>query len=307
MNSINNDLSNKEKQFLYILADYRILTTKQMSYLNEVGLRATQKTAKSLNEKEVIHQSYGNFSTQKGRPETYCFISEKGIKALKQDESLKIYLKSSQNLDKEKLNIKHEILINWFRIHLLNVDRQIDALKTEFLSTNTLFLPKRKNGAPLIADSVEIDNYNKWFVPDGVFSIKSNKQNKSLLFFLEADMSTESLSSNNKTNTTIAHKLKCYYAYFLNLGYKRYQKKWMDEFNGFRVLFLCNTARRKELICRYMDSFDKYNFVWMTDALQLHQNGLAANIWIRGGNRHESLKSILGPSLSFISALKNNQ
>jgi len=302
----NGNLTSREKELLIHLAEYRILTTRQITLIDEAGLRAIQKTLKSLNEKGFLQQSYGNFSSLKGRPEMYCSLSEKGIRTLKSDPGLDIHIQSLLNTDKEKLNIKHELLVNWFRIHLLNLDKQRADFRTDFISTNSLFLPKRKNGMPLIADTTMVDNQNKWFVPDGVFSIKSQKQNKSLLFFLEVDMSTESLSSNNKTNTTIAQKLRCYYAYYLNNGFKRYQKKWQDSFNGFRVLFVCNTARRKDSICRYMDSFDRFDFVWITDAHQLHHNGLAANIWVRGGNIHESLKSILGPSLSFISPLKNN-
>ncbi len=68
--SKNESLTPKEKTLLIQLAEYRFLTARQLSVINDVGLRATQKNLKSLNEKGFLQQSNPNFSSLKGRPET---------------------------------------------------------------------------------------------------------------------------------------------------------------------------------------------------------------------------------------------
>lgn len=77
-------------------------------------------------------------------------------------------------------------------------------------------------------------------------NLKSELQNKSLLLFLEVDMGTESLNTSSLSSNNIASKIKNYRAYFQSQKYKRYETKWNTKFNGFRLLFLTNSAKRKK-------------------------------------------------------------
>jgi hypothetical protein len=137
--------------------------------------------------------------------------------------------------------------LNWSRIHLRHIPQKLPDLKVDFISSSSPFLPLRNNGQVLMSEYFEIEGIKINFVPDGVFYIKSENQNKSLLFFLEVDMGTESLSSRSMKSNNISSKIKNYRAYFQSERYKRYQKKWNTLFNGFRLLFLTNTAERRAL------------------------------------------------------------
>jgi len=136
------------------------------------------------------------------------------------------------------------------------------------------------------------------FIPDGVFSIISKKQNKRLLFFLETDMSSEAITSPNPQVSTIAQKIFNYQTYFLNNGYKRYEKKWKCKLNGFRCLFFTDTPDRSQNISKYIKDHKAKDFYWVTDQHKLFQKGISAKIWHRGGNTPLPPESILGPSLA---------
>jgi len=80
-------------------------------------------------------------------------------------------------------------------------------------------------------------------------------------------------------------------------GYKRYEKEWTEDLNGFRVLFLTNTPQRKESICGFLKTNPSLNFIWITDKEQMFRNGVSARIWVTGGPG-SPLVSILGSTLA---------
>ena len=201
-------------------------------------------------------------------------------------------------LFKDYQRIEHELLVNWFRIHLIHLEEHVPELSVDFISPATPFLRLRQDGSPLISDNVKIDGQERTFVPDGVFSIANKDQQKRLLFFLEVDMGTESIISSNGKSDTISQKVLNYSSYYACGGYKRYQKKWESELNGFRVLFVTNTAQQKETISRFLRESRSYEFVWVTDQKQVFLHGLGSTIWARGGHTETSPHSIIGPTLA---------
>jgi hypothetical protein len=151
---------------------------------------------------------------------------------------------------------------------------------------------------PAISDNIRINGKSIDFIPDGVFSITSKKQNKRLLFFLEVDMGTESLMSSRSTTDTISQKIHNYKAYYLSKKYERYEKRWGCSFNGFRVLFMTNTTSRRLTLSRFISSDRSNDFIWITDQDQMFQHGIGGEIWTRGGDISSSPKSILGPTFA---------
>jgi hypothetical protein len=75
-------------------------------------------------------------------------------------------------------------------------------------------------------------------VPDGLFLIERN--GKRLLYFLEVDLGTESLTGNTYA---LAGKLAPYAAYFDARHYVE-DLHWLGRFKGFRVVFLFNAQQR---------------------------------------------------------------
>jgi hypothetical protein len=132
-----------------------------------------------------------------------------------------------------------------------------------------------------------------------VFYIKSENQNRSLIFFLEVDMGTESLSSGSMKSNNINAKIKNYRAYFRSERYKRYQKKWNTIFNGFRLLFLTNSTERKNSISNLVSTEKTNDFIWIADQHDMFEKGIGGKICSRGGNISIAKESILGPTLYF--------
>jgi hypothetical protein len=290
--------STKQHEMLRLVAEYRSLLASQIAYLNGTGLRAAQKKVTALATNGYLNVASHTLGTKQGRPENIYSLNQRGLALLKRDRGSDVLVSAKWNAEVDNTNIRHELLINWFRLHLLEIERYIPDLRTAFLSATTPFLPLRDSGMPCIADEVSIGGQDEWFVPDGVFSITSRKQKKRLLFFLEADMATEPLRSRQRGKATIAGKVRNYQAYFLSRAYQRYEKQWNDPLNGFRVLFLTNTSKRNEAISRYLHANWSCDFIWVTDAQKMFRHGLSAKIWTRGGQHSRQLESILGSTLS---------
>jgi len=288
----------KDLTFLKQLAEYRVLKVQQIAAMYNISPRAARKKTNAFFGDKLISVMPMNFGQGRGRPENLITISETGIRELYKGKAIDQKITSDRILFRDYSRIEHELLINWFQIHVKYLQKQIPDISTDFISPTTPFLPLRKDGSPLISDTVKNDGQERKFIPDGVFSIAHSDQHKRLLFFLEVDMGTESITSSTGKSDTIRQKVINYRTYFYNESYKRYQKKWECELNGFRVLFVTNTVQQKEVISRFLRESKSYDFSWITSQKQLFQYGLSGNIWARGGNTISPPESILGPSLA---------
>jgi len=290
------ELSLRKLEFLKLIAEYRVLLTAQVALLSGTGQRAAEKTTQMLRHRGYLTFSHYDFEGNRGRPKGVCSLTEEGAELLKREGLIISEIPNHRMTGEEIVHGSHELLINWFRIHLLQIDNHIPDLQTEFISATTPYQPLNENGLPMIADRVSGDDADDGFIPDGVFCIRNEQQNKQLLFFLEVDRSTESIVSvQNPVN--ISQKIRSYRSYFQTKGYKRYEKKWMENLDGFRVLFLTNTPQRKESICGFLRTNSSLNFVWITDKEQMFRHGVSASIWIKGGPSSPP-RSILGSTLA---------
>ena len=299
---MNIKLKQKDLSFLHSIAEYGLVTIRQISALERIGLRAANKRVKALYDAGLVNSKQRGFSSSKGRPELVISLSEKGARILQSESGIDPVIPIDQLTGVAITHIEHQLLINWVIIHLLHIERKIPSLSVSFYSSTTPFLPRRKDGRPLISDSVKIGDEEVRFIPDGAFSIASNDRGKRLLFFLEVDLSTESLTSQSAGND-LEKKLLKYREYFRSGGYKRYQKAWDCQFNGFRLLVIANSSRRMEGISRLVRDMPSSDFVWVTDQEHMFIHGLSAKIWARGGHTDQPLHSILGPTLACESPL----
>lgn len=294
-----NNLTKKDLSFLYLIAEYIILLADQIALLNFTKKRMVQRRISKLSKLNLVNVIPRTFGASIGRPENIISLNENGLKVLKEEKLIdpKIPLERC-NVDNSK-TIEHELLINWSRIHSQYIRKKLPYLKIDFISSKTPFLPIRSNGLPLISESFSVKNSHINFIPDGVFYINNENQNKSLLFFLEVDRGTESLKSNNSNSNNILSKIKNYRIYFYSGKYKRYQKKWNTLFNGFRLLFLTNSPERSKSISNLVNTEKTNDFIWIADQYDMFKKGLGGKIWARGGRNNAPQQSILGPTLNF--------
>jgi len=290
------ELSSRKLELLKLIAEYRVLLTTQVALLSGTGQRAAEKATQMLRDRGYLTFSHYEFEGNRGRPRGVCSLTDRGAELLQRESLIDAEIPNHRMTGEEIVHVSHELLVNWFRIHLLQIDNHIPDLHTEFISATTPFQPLTNDGIPMIADRVSGNAAADGFIPDGVFSIRHEQQNKRLLFFLEADLCTESIvSAQNPVN--ISQKIRSYRSYFQTKGYKRYEKMWMEDLDGFRVLFLTNTPQRKEAICGFLRTNSSLNFVWITDKEQMFRHGVSANIWVKGGPS-SPLESILGPTIA---------
>jgi hypothetical protein len=136
-------------------------------------------------------------------------------------------------------------------------------------------------------------------IPDGVFSITHREiGGKTLLFFLEVDMGTETIASMDRVSKDIRRKVSNYQELFRSGTYKRYESVLKSKLNGFRLLFLANSEARLISLCRLAREMPPSDFIWLTDQGRMFSHGLAAKIWTRGGRNENPPQSILGPGLA---------
>ena len=294
-----NMITKKDQILLLTIAEYKNLKIDQIALLNRSGKGIVQRKVSRLFKNGLVNLSPRNYSTNNGRPENIISISEKGIQFLKKQNLIDNNIPIEKFTLSNQYNIEHELLGNWFRIGLSCLSIKISDLTTDFISPSTPFLPLKKNGFPLISENFKQQNQSINFVPDGVFYIKSNNQNKSLLFFLEVDMGTETLNSYSIKSNNISTKINNYRSYFQSEKYKRYETKWNTKFNGFRLLFLTNTSNRKNKISDLVSSNKTNDFIWLAHQFDMFEKGLGGKIWTRNGNLSTSQESILGPTTNF--------
>jgi hypothetical protein len=132
------------------------------------------------------------------------------------------------------------------------------------------------------------------FTPDAVFGIRDSVADKTCLFFLEVDFGTETMVSPKRDTTDIRQKIINYQWYFQSRGYRRYEEVFKCQLRGFRLLFLTSTRGRLVALCELIQQIRPSNFVWLTECGSLFPDGISAEIWARGGDLHEPLRSILG-------------
>jgi len=294
-----NKITSKEKELLFQISEYQLLSINQIMLLTGKGKREVQRKIENLRNKDFITFLNMKKSDIKGRTEYISFVSDTGATILQNEIEEQVHTATDRIVFKNFHIANHQMLLNWFRIHLNYIPIKLPDLTTDFISSTTPFLPLKNCGLPLISEHFESEQTRIDFIPDGVFYIKSEKQNKSILFFLEVDMGTEPLTTKSSRTNTITTKIKNYRAYFQSEKYKRYQKKWNTLFNGFRLLFLTNSLERKTSICELVSSDKSNKFIWATDQNDLFENGLGGKIWSRGCKLHTPKESILGPTLNF--------
>jgi len=291
-------LTPKDRSLLLEIAEYRILLIEQIALLDNTGKRAVQKRVNTLYKNGILNFSPRNFEINRGRPENIISISEKGVRLLQNENLIDSKIPIERFAPDKSYHIEHELLLNWLRAYLSYISEKIPDLTIDFISSTTPFILLKSNGLPRISESFKQVNRYIDFIPDGVFSVISKEQNKSLLFFLEVDMGTESLNSSGLNSNNISTKIKNYRAYFQCQKYKRYETRWNTKFNGFRLLFLTNSTSRRSTLSRFIYSDKTNDFIWITEQDQMFQHGIVGKIWTRGGDISSSPESILGPTLA---------
>lgn len=294
-------LNKNDRQLLASIAEYRVLTVSQITAIQRKSKQVVRRRLNMMEKAGLILSGTVGFGQSRGRPEKRISLSENGAALLRSND------KALQNVPYNKMSaekiycLEHQLLTNWFWIHLGQIEQTIPQLSVKFLSPTSPFLKRDHNNLPLIFESLPAEGPSKnfsGFTPDGVFNITHKEKKTALLFFLEVDMGTESIASQKRTPNDIRQKIINYQEYFRSHRYKRYEKFWNCKLRGFRLLFLTNTNARMAALSRLVQEMPPSDFIWLTSSKQMFSHGVSAEIWLRGGKQNSPSESILGATMA---------
>ena len=298
MDLVNSKLSRGDRKILSLIALHRILNVSQLEAITQRSRQVIRRRLRFLSHENLILTRMRGCGRGPGRPEDIILITEKAAKLLQNEDIFPEGTPWIPQKNIDSLTIDHDLLVNWFYIHLILIERAIPDLAINPHAPG--FLLKDRGKPYSFFESrirIETGDDSIEFVPDGVFTIWHKGIGKSLLFFLEVDMGTETRASLDRNPGDIRQKILNYKALFRAGHYKRYEGIFESTYKGFRLLFLVNSPSRLVSLCRLVQEMPPSDFVWLTEQNQMFSQGLAANIWVRGGKNNNSLQSILGPQL----------
>jgi hypothetical protein len=299
-----------DSELLFALADFRVLTVSQIAAISNGNIRVVRRRLGVLEDASLVRTMPVSLGRGRGRPERVVSLATGGIDTLRHEGILSRKVPLDHIAPIEPRLLGHQLLVNWFRIRLRHIPRSHSRMAVEFLSPTSPLTPRREDGQPIVCDSVSVGPGARTptdFTPDGVFSITDRKQSKTLLFFLEADMGTETVASPSGRGGDFRRKIATYQAYFRNGHYKRYEKIWRCELRGFRLLVVTATQARLTALCRLVHAVPPSDFVWLTGQDWLLDRGLASPIWARGGRLNSPPESILGTAAAAAAPITGSQ
>jgi len=286
----------KEMAVLETLAEYKLMTLIQLHIRCFSSIQMAGRIIRDLAQQKLIDVSPRAFGQSTGRPENVYSLNANSIKLLKDAGYLDKDISTSHFAEIKQRCLEHQLLANWTRIHLNQIAIKQPDLKVDYLSPVSHY-----DSCKIPIETQELASA---LIPDGVFAITSAAQKKTLLFFLEIDMGTETLFSRDPEILDIKSKILSYQYIYRSSLYKKYESQFQATLNGFRTLFIADTAIRFEQLCRLIRSVRSTAFIWLTDQESMFNNGISDKIWIMGGDTEKGSYSILGPTLTFKNPLK---
>jgi len=292
-------LNRGDKKILSSIALYRILTVSQLAAVTRRSRQVIRRRLRFLFDKNLILMKMRGFGRGSGRPEDIISITEKAAELLLNEGIFSEGISLIHKKDIDFLAVDHDLLINWFYIHLIQIPQSLPDLTINPHAPSFLLNHEEKH-YDFFKSLIRIETGDGFieFVPDGIFTICHRGIGKSLLFFLEVDMGTESRASLDRRPKDVRQKISNYQALFRTGHYKRYEEIYKSKYYGFRLLFLINSSSRLVSLCRLIQEMPPSDFIWLTDQERMFTNGVSAEIWARGGRYDDPPRSILGPKLA---------
>ena len=282
---------------LECLAEYRVLTVTQVTAVFHKSRQVVRRRLHDLEEARLVEVVGSELGRGRGRPENSLGLTERGIDMLKEKSLLGQDVPYEKVLGDSLFGADHQLLLNWFRIHLKEIERVLPRVSIKVLAQNSPFLPKGQDDRLLTTDCSPVPGSGMKgivFWPDAVFAIADSAAGKTCLFFLEVDRGTETIASPKRDMTDVRQKIVNYQWYFQSGGYKRYEEVFKTNLRGFRLLFLTSTHGRLVALCQLVQEMKPSNFIWLTECGRLFADGASAEIWAKGGNLRAPQQSILG-------------
>jgi len=281
---------------LTTLAEHRLLTLHQLAAIHRKNIRALRRRLRELREQGMIETDTRAFGRRRGRPEGIISLGEPGLQLLKKESAIRADVLFDGVGRQGVLCLEHQLLVNDCRVHLAGIGRVVPTINAQFFSHLSPFADRLPDGRTLVQEQFQAADTGErvQFVPDGVFSLSHSELGKTLLFFLEVDMGSETVASPQGSKKDLRQKVVNYRALWVARRWGRYAETWGCSLKGFRVLVLTSTHSRLASACRMVQDMGAPDYVWLADRRRLLGEGIWASIWSRGGRNDLPADSILG-------------
>jgi hypothetical protein len=199
-------LKTTDCSMLECLAEHRILTVSQVGAVFHKSRQVVRRRLRDLEKGGFVGVVGSELGRGRGRPESSLGLTERGIDALKEKGVLGQDVPYEKVLGDCLFAASHQLLLNWFRIHLKEVERILPRLNIKVLAQESPFLPKAQDGRIFITDHSPVPDSGMkgvTFTPDAVFAMTDPVEGKTCLFFLEVDRGTEIMASPRRDMTDI--------------------------------------------------------------------------------------------------------
>ena len=284
-------------EILRMVAECRIVTTPQLAALLSRNGRSLNRRITQLVDQGLLADAARGPGQRRGRPERMVSPAARGVEVLQEQGLIDLQVPTEVILGERVPPQAHQLLLNWVRAHLHYVRTVVRRLKIEFLAHNSPFLPPGFSNISITTDPAPAEAEPQRIIslkPDAAFSISDTAQGKTVLFFLEVDRDTETLASPTRTPTDIRQKILNYGICFDRQAYKKYESLWNCQLNGFRLLFVTDSVPRLSTLCSLVQAMPPSDYIWLTVTDRMFEDGIAAEIWARGGRLDASPQSIFG-------------
>lgn len=302
-------ITNGDIAILSYVAEYKFLTVKQLSALTQRSFQVVRRRLRFLMENKLIAAGKQLFGNGPGPRESVLDLTGKGLELLEGEGILSRHAKYITDRTSGSMFIEHDLLVNWFFIHLLQIERVNPQFKVRHVTVSSHCISEGDPERPFLMERTAVDNLDNGsfiMIPDGVFVISNRESGKTVLFFLETDMGTESLVKSDRSPGDIHHKITGYQELYRSNRYKRYEKVFNAKLNGFRLLFLTTNIGRLKSVGDLVQTMKPSDFIWVADQRQMFSHGISARIWSRGGRYDKPSESILGRELAFETPVVGN-
>ncbi len=191
-------LNKSDYKSLECIAEYRMLTVTQTAAIFHKSRQVVRRRLNNLEQAGLIEIAGREFGRGRGRPENSLGLTGRGADILRDKGLL------NKEIPYEKVCADcffapdHQLLLNWFRIHLSEVEKVVSKVNVKFFAHNSPFLPKNPNNRILTTNYSLVPGsgiQGVKFTPDAAFSIGDSVRNKTCLFFLEVDWTSQGVHS----------------------------------------------------------------------------------------------------------------
>lgn len=287
----------KDLVLLQTLADFRLATVPLLAARLGISEQMIRRRCRRMSRCGFLTTCPRNSGYGRGRPEWVYSVTPAAVQQLSAAKLLLPNVPADQVTGESVLRTaEHQMLLNWLAVHIKAIEKQGNEFEVKFISSESPLHPSGM-GVAILRDQVELpDDSSISFTPDAVLCITHKALRKSLLFFLEVDMGTETVADPKRaSDIDLRRKLIAYRAYLGRRGYKRYEDRnlFNAHFNGFRLLLVAVSPQRREALCRLVRAIQPSDFVWVADYAALEHAGLRHSVWSIGG-RNGMTHSIFG-------------